>query len=222
MQKLMKEVGNKNTFAAGAVSRPNGGNYNRLQDSLWQAVTDRDIDSVRKLVEKDEVDVDFIAPDGWVRESGHGGKSLLHHAAWIGDLTIFKLLVEHGADPHLPRSRNWARAKGFTPFHHACFYNRMGIVAYCLDHLDADVNAIGEDGFTPLHLAVKFGYVPLCRYLLDRGARFDIRNRQDKTAADITTNEDIKELFTQYRRGILKPSVAPSSSKPTVCLMHPS
>ena len=197
------------------------GAINVLHDSLWQAVTDKDIDLVRKLLSKPGgMNVDFTAPDGWVRDAGSGGKSLLHQAAWVGDLSIFALLVEHGADPTKPRARNWPRAKGFTPYHHACFYNRQLIVEYCLDVLGVDVNSIGEDGFTGLHLAAKFGYCSLCIALLGRGARSDIPNRQGKTAREVATSDDCRELLEKVRRGQYQPKCLPAAGKPTVCLIQ--
>eukprot|EP00759_Apiculatamorpha_spiralis_P020610 PhF_6_TR25873/c0_g1_i2/m.36577 len=171
------------------------GGINHRQDSLWDAVTQKDMTTVKSLVTKQNVDVNFIAPDGWVREAGGGGRTLLHHAAWVGDLDIFVFLVEHGASMTQPRQRNWARAKGFTPFHHACFYNRAQIVKYCLETGNVDVNMIGEDGFTPLHLAAKFGYVELCKILLEFGARVDIPNKQQKCAGELATKDEVIELF---------------------------
>ena len=50
-------------------------------------------------------DANSVAPDGWVRDehSGFGGKSVLHHAAWVGSLPIFKILVEEGGSDFLKR-----------------------------------------------------------------------------------------------------------------------
>lgn len=177
--------------AAGSKPRDS---INRKQDALWEAVTARDAEEVGRLCDAEGVDVNFIAPDGWVRESGTGGRSLLHHAAWIGDLRIFKILVEHGADLCEPRQRNWARAKGFTPFHHACFYNRLPIVEYCLDQ-GADPNLIGEDGFTPLHLAAKFSYGQLAELLLARGGRTDIATRAGKTCWELAADESLRKML---------------------------
>ena len=55
--------------------------------------------------QKQGADANSIAPDGWVRDehSGFGGKSILHHAAWVGSLPIFKILVEEGGADFLKR-----------------------------------------------------------------------------------------------------------------------
>ena len=203
------------------MARPQD-SFNRKQDALWQAVTAKDLPEVCRLVERDGVDVNFVAPDGWVREAGPGGKSLLHQAAWVGDLEVFKYLVEHGADFCEPRRRNWARAKGFTPFHHACFYNRTKIAAYCIEK-GADPNIIGEDGFTPLHLAAKFGYVELARLLIRSGARGNIPNKADKCAWQLANDEDLKLELRKHSTGATAPSAAAATvpAKPTVALNRP-
>ena len=200
-----------------SLRRPDA--FNRQQDFLWAAVTERDLDLVRKLVQQQCVDVNFIAPDGWVKVAGSGGKSLLHQAAWMGDLDIFKVLVEAGADVCEPRRRNWARAKGFTAFHHACFYNRVPIAEYCLAQ-GADPNIVGEDGFTPLHLAAKFGYDELAALLLLRGARGDIVNRNGKVPWEIAKTEELRH---QLRQATIAQAAAVSdgtmeTKKPTVAL----
>jgi len=195
--------------------------FNPRQDSLWQAVTDKDLPTIQHIVETHNIDVNFKAPDGWVNAPGGGGKTLLHHAAWVGDLAVFRYLVEKGADYCQPRQRNWARAKGFTPFHHACFYNRLPIVQFCIDK-GVDVNSIGEDGFTPLHLCAKFNYAELAKCLLAAGARTDVPNKQRKTALQIASSDDVAEVLrraeTEQRQSNAHGS---ETAKPTVCLIQP-
>ena len=71
-------------------------------DELWEAVSRRDLEGVRKALAKG-ADANCISPDGWVRDevSGKGGRSILHHAAYVGDLR------EPTAPPlsHLPVAR---------------------------------------------------------------------------------------------------------------------
>jgi hypothetical protein len=113
------------------------------EDELWEAVSNRDAATVKKLLAKG-ANASSIAPDGWVRDeaSGKGGKSVLHHAAYVGDLgkcicflfirmhvacphrspvdartAVFIELVEQGgADMNKRRQRNWATFRGNTPF----------------------------------------------------------------------------------------------------------
>lgn len=190
---------------------------NPRQDALWAAVSERNFAAVLKILGPSSIvsnipnpegsggcepanppkydDVNFIAPDGWAGVPGKGGRSLMHHAAWIGDADIFALLLSHGGEVGEPRKPNWARGKGFTAFHHACFYNRPVIAEMCLVNAKADVNAIGEDGFTPLHLAAKFGYLPLTELLLRHGACLTSLNKGGKRPVDLASKDEIKEVL---------------------------
>lgn len=117
---------------------------NYKDDALWQAVSEKNLGEVKKALAAG-ANVDILASDGWVRDehAGRGGKSLLHHAVWVGDLDIFVTLVEHGADPAARRKKNWAQPRGMSSYHYAAFYNRPGILLYCLNN-GADVNMQGE------------------------------------------------------------------------------
>eukprot|EP00959_Pyramimonas_sp_CCMP1952_P197870 4138162-Pyramimonas_sp.AAC.1 len=84
--------------------------FNWKDDELWAAVGSKDIMKVRKLLQQG-ADVNMICPDYFVREENAGkqgtGRSLLHHAAWAGDLDVFKLLVAQGADIARRRYGTW-------------------------------------------------------------------------------------------------------------------
>ena len=59
-------------------------------DALWAAVGARDQAEVEQLL-RQGADPCMVCPDGWVRDEcrpkdGSVGRSLLHHAAWAGDL----------------------------------------------------------------------------------------------------------------------------------------
>ena len=95
---------------------------------------------------------------GWVRaecapKGGGVGRSVLHHAAWAGDLSIFQRLVEAGADVMRQRNTAWrpnggVRGRGATPLHHAVMYNRKKIVDFMLNTLGVPVDLPGEQGCT--------------------------------------------------------------------------
>ena len=75
----------------------------------------RDRDEVVRCL-RDGGDPNMICPDGWVKDEcrpkdGDVGRSLLHHAAWAGDVGIFKLLVESGADVERKRNAEPARKR---------------------------------------------------------------------------------------------------------------
>jgi ankyrin repeat protein len=49
----------------------------------------------------------------------------------------------------------------------------------------ADVNAVSDLGMTPMHYAVLRGSDRIIEYLAGNGARFDVKNKQGRTAADL-------------------------------------
>ena len=51
----------------------------------------------------------------------------------------------------------------------------------------ADVNAANGLGMTALHYGVQHGAERIIEYLASRGARFDVKNKQGRTAADLAS-----------------------------------
>ena len=49
----------------------------------------------------------------------------------------------------------------------------------------ADVNAANDLGMTPMHYAVQRGSDRIIEYLASKGARFDVKNKQGRTAAEL-------------------------------------
>ena len=117
------------------------------------AVTERDLNEVRKLLARG-ANPSMICPDGWVRgecapKDPNTGRSLLHHAAFIGDLEIFKSIVEAGGDVDKRRNKAWmpnggVNGRGSTSLHAAVMYNREEIVKYLVDEIGVDINNAGE------------------------------------------------------------------------------
>jgi len=208
-------------------------------DALWSAVGGRDMAEVQRLLRQGS-NPNMICPDGWVKDEcrpkdGSVGRSLLHHAAWAGDLGIFKLLVDSGAEVDRKRNTAWrpnggVRGRGSTALHHACQYNRQAIVSYLIDELGCDINAPGEQGYTPLHLAAKFNYPRLVEYLLQRGARTDMLTRDEKTPRDLAAPRqerssfqmgDMLELFDKYdRESRSRPKLLPGAPLPPDPRLH--
>lgn len=137
----------------------------------------------------------MVTPDGWVREgmrakNNQVGKSLLHHAAWVGDLSVFKLLVEAGGDVNKKRNTAWrpnggVNGRGSSPLHAAVMQNRVNIVKYLVEDCGVDIDIPGEQGYTPLHIACKFNLPELTEQFLSRGARTDLLTRDEKTAREL-------------------------------------
>ncbi len=100
-------------------------------------------------------------------------------AAYSGDLTLMRLLLEHGADPKIATRKNvtalavasgigWV--EGIT--HEWSAQESYQAVKLLLD-LGVNVNAVDEDGRTALHGAAHKGSNDVVQLLADRGAKLD-------------------------------------------------
>jgi ankyrin len=112
----------------------------------------------------------------------------LMRAAFSADLELVKLLLAHGADPHIQsrdRETTLMAAAG-TGFING--YNRGKSAAERLEvvkllvELGEDVNAADNYGITPLMVAANMGEIPIIQYLIDQGAdlgAYDLGKKND-------------------------------------------
>jgi ankyrin repeat protein len=115
----------------------------------------------------------------WLYEDG---ATPFLRAAQSGDVTLMKLLLDHGADPKI------ATTNGDTPLTVAAGVGWVEGVTYewseaenleavrmCLD-LGLDPNARDGDGRVPLHGAAHKGRNSVVQLLVDRGAKLDVHD----------------------------------------------
>ena len=100
----------------------------------------------------------------------------LMRAAFAGDLSLVKLLVANGADPHIASRDNEtplmaASGTGFINGYHRGRQaaERLEVVKL-LVQLGEDVNAADSYGITPLMVAANLGELPIVQYLVEQGA----------------------------------------------------
>jgi ankyrin repeat protein len=100
----------------------------------------------------------------------------LTRAALAGDLELAKLLLSHGADPHLiSKDRETtlmaACGTGFINGYHRqrTPAERLELVKLLVD-LGEDVNAADNYGITPLMVAANLGDIEIVKYLISKGA----------------------------------------------------
>jgi ankyrin repeat protein len=109
-------------------------------------------------------------------------------AAFSGDLELVKLLLAHGADPHIASRDNETTlmAAAGTGFINGYSKGRSAAerleVVKLLVQLGEDVNAADNYGITPLMVAANMGEVPIVQYLIDQGAdlgAYDLGKKND-------------------------------------------
>lgn len=100
----------------------------------------------------------------------------LMRAAFAGDIELVKLLLAHGADPHIQssdRETTLAAACGlaFINGYHRQrpSAERLEVVKLMVD-LGEDINHADSYGITPLMAAANLGDITIVRYLIDKGA----------------------------------------------------
>jgi uncharacterized protein len=100
----------------------------------------------------------------------------LMRAAFSGDIELVKLLLAHGADPHIASSDREttlmaASGTGFINGYHRVRppAERLEVVKLLVS-LGEDVNAADGYGITPLMVAANLGDIEIVRYLIAQGA----------------------------------------------------
>ncbi len=135
------------------------------------------------------------------------GQTPFLRAALAGDITVMRLLLEHGADPNINTN------EGSTPLMAAAGIN--WVIAQTYSHSDAeyleaaklciakgnDVNAANGQGFTAMIGAANRGFDAMIQLLADNGAKLDAKDKQGRTPMD-------------YAKGVFL-AVNPAVNKPT-------
>lgn len=136
-----------------------------------------------------------------VHDRGDGtlgaGATPLMRAAKKGDVEMMRVLLAHGADPKLRTKAGtealmFAAGIGgagrFTAFEdkQATEADFIEAAALCLDR-GADINAVSENGQTALHLAAAVRSESFIRFLVERGARVDVQDKQGRTPIDVAS-----------------------------------
>ena len=128
-----------------------------------------------------------------------GGTPFLR-AAWNGDIEVMRLLLERGADPTVVTEKNetallllagagWPLGQGYIRSDEEI----IAALDLLVEELEMDVNAATTEGITPLIGAVFKGTNNVVQYLVDHGAKLDVKDASGRSvitwAQGIAANE---------------------------------
>jgi ankyrin repeat protein len=108
-------------------------------------------------------------------------------AALSGDVAVMRLLLANGADPKIPTIEgttalmaaagvNWVFDQTYDEGPKAL----LEAVQLCYS-LGMDVNAVNSMGLTALHGAANRGSDDIIRFLVEKGARLDVKDKEGRT-----------------------------------------
>jgi ankyrin repeat protein len=130
----------------------------------------------------------FLRVTGSLEWVDFTGQTPFLTASRAADLTVMRLLLKHGADPNI------GTFEGTTPLMAAAGVNwvydqtfdegpaaRLEAVKLCHD-LGNDVNAVNSMGLTALMGAANRGSDDIIRFLVEKGAKLDLKDKEGRTA----------------------------------------
>ena len=111
-------------------------------------------------------------------------------ATGASDIELLRWMLAHGADPKIPTKENTTAlmvASGLGNFEDRTPQQDAEslAIAKMLVELGADVNAVGENKWTALHGAAYTGTESIIRFLVEKGAKMDVRDVFEQTPLSI-------------------------------------
>ena len=131
------------------------------------------------------------------------GNTPLHYSASSGDIRIFQMLLDNGANLKLTNSQ------GTNPLHIAAIIDHKAIVEYLLEEGKIQPNETDNAGNTPLHYAASSGATNSAKFLLLYGAKISIRNNDGNTPKQIAEQgkyTEVADLIQNRSKHIKKES----------------
>ncbi len=115
------------------------------------------------------------------------GQTAFLRSALSGDITLMRLLLDHGADPNLgtydgatplmaAAGVNWVVSQTFSRSDE----EYLQAATLCLEKGN-DVNAVNSQGFAAIHGAANRGFDDMVKLLAGKGAKLDVKDKQGRT-----------------------------------------
>jgi len=155
--------------------------------ALIRDLLDRGVDPNVRMREWPPVRRSFLRATSDLSWVDFTGQTPFLKAALHGDVTVMRMLLDHGADPRIPTfggttalmaaaGINWVVDQTYDEGPEAL----LEAVTLCAD-LGLDVNATNSMGLTALHGAANRGSDDIVRFLVARGARLDVADSEGRT-----------------------------------------
>lgn len=136
--------------------------------------------------------------DSWAKAAG---TTPFWRAAQATDLDAMKLLLAHGADPKMASAENdtplaVAAGVGWNGnFSTNAPNSFMAAVKYLVEEVKIDVNATDASGYTAAMGAAYRGDNEVIQYLIDKGARLDVKTKRGWSITDMANGPYLRSSF---------------------------
>ncbi|KAK7115608.1 osteoclast-stimulating factor 1-like [Littorina saxatilis] len=132
-----------------------------------------------------------LIPSNYVEENTESIDYPLHDAAKRGNTDFLRECLSNRV------SVNGLDKAGSTPLHWAAHGGHMECLEVLLAEPKVEINVQNKLGDTPLHAAAWKNHAAAVKVLLDKGARVDLRNKEDKLPVDLTKDPEVASLLRQ-------------------------
>ncbi|HJT89270.1 MAG TPA: ankyrin repeat domain-containing protein, partial [Bryobacteraceae bacterium] len=175
-------------------------------------------DSTPTVCKGDSTETRTIFTMQWLYEDG---ATPFLRAAQSGDVTLMKLLLAHGADPHIKTQQGvtaLAAASGIGWVEGITYEwspeETLEAVKMCLA-MGIDPNAVDQDGRGALHGAAHKGRIPVVQALVDGGAKLDLHDRGSRDTIS-GAMQGVTWEPVQYAEGLVRVGVQSAIPHPEV------